>query len=169
MKAHLLVFLFAAACTPDPVDSDTDTDSPADTDATPVACADATTTGSLALSLAMEEDYIPSMDEDPIGTFRASVFRGEDVSGIGPVDGAVALADIEVADVDLTDGGGPVDLAHTVADLPACRVAILGCLDSDGNDCDQHDAITLPNDNMFVVIEGTATPVQVFLGLLNPS
>ena len=75
----------------------------------------------------------------------------------------------EVAGVDLTDGGGPVDLATTVADLPACRVVILGCLDSDDNDCELHDAITLPNDNGFLVLGGASTPVQVFLGLLNPS
>ena len=166
MKTLPFFVLFVTACSGGAVDSDTS--APVDTDTGPVTCADATTTGSLALSLAMEEDYIPSMDEPPIGTFRASVFRGEDVTAIGPVEGAVALDDIEVANVDLTTGGGPVDLA-TALELPVCRVVILGCLDSDANDCDQKDAITLPNDNGFQVVVGVSTPVQVFLGLLNPS
>ena len=165
MKTLSFFVLLVAGCT----GGAPETDSPADTDTAPVACADATETGSLTLSLAMEADYIPSMDEAPVGTFRASVFRGEDVTAIGPNDGAVSLHEIEVAGVDLTDGGGPVDLATTVADLPACRVVILGCLDSDDNDCELHDAITLPNDNGFQVVGGASTPVQVFLGLLNPS
>lgn len=167
MKTLPWFVLFVAGCSGGAAETETDT--AVDTDTGPTSCADATATGALALSLAMEADYIPSMDEPPVGTFRASVFRGEDVSAIGPNDGAVSLHEIEVAGVDLTVDGGPVDLATTVADLPACRVVILGCLDSDANDCDQHDAITLPNANGFVVVADATTPVQVFLGLLNPS
>lgn len=167
MKTLPFFVLFLCACTGGA--AETETGSGVDTDTVPTTCADATVTGSLALSLAMEADYIPSMDEPPVGTFRAAVFRGEDVTAIGPNEDAVSLHEIEVANVDLTGDGGPVDLATTVADLPACRVVILGCLDSDLNDCELHDAITLPNDNGFVVIGGATTPAQVFLGLLNPS
>lgn len=126
-------------------------------------------TGTLALSFQMEPDFIPEMEEPPTGTFKGSVFSCEDASAIGPVDGAVSLLDIDVP-VDLVPTNGEVTgVLHVTAALPAERVWVLGCLDSDGNDCDKKDPITRPSENTITVIPDAETPLTVYFGMLNPS
>lgn len=160
-------FLLALACTADDAASDDSTtkdgmdsagDSPADT-----------TPGTLSLSFRMDADYIPSMEEPPVGTFRGSIYAEADASSVGPVDGASPLLDFSVAGVDLSSDGGPTAALYTSDPLAPQIVWILGCLDSDDNDCDKSDPITVPNENKVIVAAGTDTPFTVFMGLLNPS
>lgn len=124
--------------------------------------------GTLTLSFQMDDDYIPSMSESPVGTFRGSIYAEADASAIGPNEGAVALQDLEVADVDLTDGGGPTAAMVTTEALDAQIVWILGCLDTDGNDCDTNDPITVPNDDKVEIVADADTPFTVYFGMLNP-
>lgn len=169
MRTSLLLVALVG-CTGAP-DSDSDVDSDVDTDTTPLTCAETSATGTIALSIAFETDLAGAMDEGevPVGIFYGQVFRGEDVSGAGPVDAAVVLAEIETGEVDVTDGG-PTDAELAIDDVTACTVVILGCLDTDANGCERHDPVTLPNNNRFPIAGGaTPTPVTVFLGLLNPS
>lgn len=126
-------------------------------------------TGTVALSFQMEWDYIGSMDEPPVGDFKGSVFACKDASAVGPVDGATSLLDITVA-LDLsTSNGDATGVLYTSDPLPAQSVWILGCLDSDANDCDKHDLITRPSENKVVVAPDAETPFTIFFGMLNPS
>jgi hypothetical protein len=129
--------------------------------------------GALAISFAMEPDWIPSMDEEPVGVFHGAVFLADDVGPLGPKDGAPSLEGIDV-DVDLRPDGGPTGVLHVTAELEPGDVAVLGFLDSDGNADpadlapDEGDPVTLPGDNTFAVAADAETPVEVFFGLLNP-
>lgn len=152
-------FLMLAACSGG---GDSTADSADKTGTTP------TGPTTLSLSFKMEDDLIPSMSEPAIGTFRGSIYDDADANSIGPVDGAVSLHDFVVENVDLSDGGGPTGVLYTT-EIAAARVWILGCLDSDLNECDQADPITLPNDNHPPLTAGVDNPVEVYLGLLNPS
>jgi hypothetical protein len=163
----MLLLLAMAGCT----NPAADTDGTDDTDVAyvePATCAEATRTGKLAFSVKMLADLIPSMDEPPVGPFLGSVFRTEDADGGGPHDGAEALLDFTIDGLDLSADGGPTAVLFTTGDLPACRVFVLGCLDSDANDCDYHDAITLPNDNVGHVAPDATTDLQITMNLLNP-
>ncbi len=157
----LALLLIAAACTA----SNTE-----DTAAGDTAPPDTTPTGpaTLSLSFQMDEDYIPSMDEPPVGNFLGSVFAEADASAIGPIDGAVALFDILVEDIDLTVEGGPTEVRYTSDPMDAQIVWVLGCLDSDANDCDYGDPITIPNTNKVQVVAGVDTAFNVYFGMLDP-
>lgn len=125
--------------------------------------------GTLLLTFAMDSDYIDSMDEPPLGTFYGSIFYGDEVDSLGPIDGAEALEDVTVEDIDLSDGG-PTGVLYTTGELPLTEVVILGFLDSDANTDggpDGGDPVTLPSDNDFDVAPGETT-VEVYFGLLNP-
>lgn len=129
--------------------------------------------GQLALTFAMEVDYIPVMDEPPVGMFYGAIYRSGDVGSTGPKPGSESLEDIEVF-VDLTANGGPTEVLYTTGPLNVSNVAILGFLDSDANDAndydpDKKDPVTLPWDNGdFEVSANTTSTVQVFFGMLNP-
>jgi hypothetical protein len=69
--------------------------------------------------------------------------------------------------LDLSDGGGPSDVAWTSEALDPQTLWILGCLDSDDNECDCGDPITVPNDNKVIVSSGTNS-ITVRMELLNP-
>lgn len=131
------------------------------------------TTGDLAIAFEMDGDYINKMDEEPIGAFRGSIYRADDVEGTGPVEGAEALADIDV-EVDLTPDGAETGVLTTVSDLPPEWVTILGFLDTDDNadpkapDPDSKDPVTLPGENEFEVVAGTETTAVVYFGFLYP-
>lgn len=125
--------------------------------------------GTLALSFRMDPDLLPSMAEAPAGPFRGSVFREDDATSIGPVDGARALVEFEAAALDLSADGGPSAVAWTSEPIEPQIVWVLGCLDVDANDCDEGDPITIPNENKLRIDAGVETPFEVFLGMLNPS
>lgn len=160
---HLL-----ACASPEPAETDTDADT--DSDSVAATCAEATAEGTLALSFRMDAAYLGTFDdgEDAIGPFYGSIYRGEDVTGIGPDEGAEPLADIEVVELDLREDGGPSPVLWVSGPLPACTVSVLGCLDSDANGCDAGDMVTMPNDNFAGVSPDAETAFEVFLGIRNP-
>ncbi len=129
--------------------------------------------GTLLLTFAMDPDYMAIMDEEAVGSFWGSFWRDEDVSGVGPAEGAEDLGGIYVETVDLRPDGGPTEVLFTSEALSGA-VVVLGFVDSDGNadpenpDPDDKDPVTLPGDNEFEVIPGEETVIQVFFGLLNP-
>ena len=52
--------------------------------------------GVVALTFAMDADYIDAMDEAPVGRFWGTIWNGDDVTNIGPNDGAVGIGDIYI-------------------------------------------------------------------------
>jgi hypothetical protein len=132
----------------------------------------AATTGTLAISFRIDEDWAAAMDEPPLGAFRATIFLTDEVTGIGPDDGAQELEYIVVTEVDLTGGDLSSPVLYTTGELEADWVTVLGFLDSDANSVEPHgpdegDPVTLPNDNAFEVIGGQETTVEVLFDFLN--
>ncbi len=155
------MLLALLACVGEPLDSSLDSEAPP----TPI--------GRLELSFAIDADWHASMDEPALGAFTGSFWNKDDVTGLGPNEGAEDLGGIFVDGVDLREGD-PTDYLFTSDLLEADSVVVLGFLDTDGNrdpdypDPDDDDPVTLPVDNAFDVVDGETTQVTVFFGLLNP-
>ena len=139
--------------------------------------APAPTEGTLALRFAIDADYaaqLADIGEAPRGTFYGSFWRGDEVTGTGPVDGATDLGAIEVAGIDLSPDGAASEVLFTSGALPVGEVVVLGFLDTDANSTaadrgpDAKDPVTLPSDNDFDVVGDETTEARVFFGLLNP-
>ena len=130
--------------------------------------------GTLAVSFAIDLDYRDVMDEPAVGPFWGTIYLADDVSGVGPVDGAQEFGSVYVESVDLSGDAGASATLFTSDPIDATEVVILGFLDSDGNadtaapDPDDRDPVTLPADNKFTVVPDATTDVQVWLGFLNP-
>ena len=145
----------------DPIDSSPDSEAPA------------TPEGYLALRFDIDSVWHEAMDEPAIGAFTGSFWLKDEVTGAGPIEGAVDLGGIFVDEVDL-EAGTPTEVLFTSELLVADKVVVLGFLDSDGNrdledpDPDDDDPVTLPADNAFEIVDGETTEVTVFFGLLNP-
>ena len=158
----LLLALLLAGCPP--TDDD---DSAVDDD-------DASEEGTLAVSFRIDADWADAMDEPAIGSFYGSIYRSEEVTALGPDDGAEALGDVYVETVDMTGETLTTEVLFTTAPLPSGWVVILGFVDSDGNSVeddrspDDGDPVTLPNDNQFEVLGGGETPAEVLFDFLNP-
>lgn len=149
-----LALLALAACATDPGDS-------ADSaEAEP-------TTATLELSFVMDPDLIPEMAEAPAGTFQGSIYAEDDATGFGPDEGAVSLLDFESSALDLSADGGPSAVAFSGGELDPQIIWILGCLDSDADDCECGDPITHPNDNKVEIVVGP-NPLSVKMELLHP-
>lgn len=125
------------------------------------------TLATLQLSFQMDDDLIEGMDEPPIGLFHGSIYREDDATAIGMNEGAESLVDFESTSLDLSGGGGPSEVAWTSEPLEPQTLWILGCLDSDANDCECGDPITVPNDNKVAVVQGD-NPITVRMELLHP-
>ncbi len=103
---------------------------------------------------------------DPLqGFVHGQLFLAEDITLTGPVDGAVAVADVNVDGVDLvTDTVASVD--WTSDPLPANNYSFLGFIDLDdnfeasGQRPDPGDPTTIPNKN-FEIAVGEATEYTV--------
>lgn len=157
------------ACSGKTTDDTADSKAPADDSASEGV-------GRLSLRFAIEPDYLPILEshgELPSGAFYGSFWRGDQVTGAGPDEGAEDLGGIELELVDLSPEGGPTAVLMTSEDLPATEIVVLGFLDTDNNgaethDPDEGDPVTLPADNDFDVVAGANTEVTVFFGLLNP-
>ena len=124
--------------------------------------------GVLVLSFRMDVDNIDNMEEPPLGTFKGSIYAEDQSTAIGPIDGAVSLIDFEVLNIDLSTTGGPTAALWSSDPLPSQKLWVLGCLDSDANDCDKKDPITVPNENKLLLAAGGETPFTVYLGMLSP-
>lgn len=153
----LLSILFA--CTAAGTDS-----APADTaDSNPAAEGPAT----LYLSFQVDDDLIDNMSEPPAGTFQGSIYREDDATAVGMNEGAASLVDFESDPIDLSGNGGPSAIAWTSEPIDPQTLWILGCLDSDDNDCECGDPITVPNDNKVAVTPGDNALI-VKMELLHP-
>jgi hypothetical protein len=122
---------------------------------------------SFALAIDLDGDLVPTMSEPAVGVFRGSVFAEDQATSFGPVDGAVSLQDFTTEPLDFGAAGGRLDTATTLGALDPQVVWILGCLDSDDNDCDAADPITVPNENKLQVDAATTT-LTLTLSLLSP-
>jgi hypothetical protein len=149
-----------------------DTDAPVDTDTE----ATLPTTGTLDLTLRIDDDFGQAVLDDGeslVGRFWGDLYLSEEVSGIGPAEGAVALASFDLDGVDLSSFEATAVLA-TVTDLPAGYVTALGFFDSDGNadpsapGPDSGDPVTLPNENEIEVLAGETTVGEIYFGFRNP-
>ena len=169
MRPLALILLgLAAACTASaPADDDTDT-TDADT-----SCGDVSAgTGCLALRFQIDDALEAQLEEDPIGPFNGSLYKAEEATALGPVDGAEAIASIEVDSVDLTPLGDKTEILWTSDPLPAGFVRVLGFVDSDGSDPsgpDYKDPVTFPPLNEFEIVAGQLSEGTVFFSLLNPT
>ena len=130
--------------------------------------------GAIALTFAMDTDYMALMEEEASGSFYGAFWRGEEVSSIGPEEGAVSLGSIRVDGITLPADGSATAVLYTHEGLPAEEVVVLGFLDSDGNadldspSPDSKDPVTLPGDNDFDIAGGETPEARVFFGFLNP-
>ena len=123
--------------------------------------------GTLGLRFAIDDDVAESMDTPPAGAFLGVVYDSEDVTGIGPNDGAIPLAEFTVT-LDLAVDGTPSDVVYTTPVLQSAEVTVLGTLDVDASgDATGGDPITLPHQTKFDVLEGTSE-VTVELNMLYP-
>ncbi len=89
-----------------------------------------------------------SLDGPLRGNIWISVFHAADVTIVGPNEGAVAVADLQFQNVDLTDRANLMEYV-TDLDLSAGQYQILGFIDIDGNagtegEPDVNDPVTLP-------------------------
>ena len=105
------------------------------------------------------------------GNVWGSVFRAQDVTGLGPKEGAQAVASFAFEDVDLRD---PENLqSYTIeTKLPVGEYQLLGFIDIDAN-ADPEDADPDPGDPVTLPIGGyeidcAVQPIVVEFGILRP-
>lgn len=112
-----------------------------------------------------------ALDGELKGNVWGSVFRAEDVSGLGPREGAQAVASFAFEDVDLTDPDA-LQTYRIDAQLTAETYQILGFIDIDGNadpdapDPDVGDPVTVPIGAY--PLECATQPVKVEFAILRP-
>jgi len=159
---RLLPLVLFTACTPQtpkPELVDTGEESPA---------------GQIAVRFSIDPDLVDVMDESARGVFYGQVFDAEQVTALGPDDGAEVLDSIE-HQIDLGSGSVATEIMYTSVPLTVPEVAVLGFLDSDTNapstdmGPDGGDPVTLPSENRFDVQFGSTTAVTVEFGMLYPS
>lgn len=109
---------------------------------------------------------------DPLrGRVVGTIFRAEDVTIVGPRDGAVALGYFDFPDVDLTDPARNPEIELPI-DVPPGKYQILGFMDIDGNavpdnaDPDIGDPVMLPIGSY--ELECARQPVVAEFALLLP-
>lgn len=165
-RLWIMPLLFAVACSP--ATSDTgDTD--ADTDVA------GSGTGRLLLRFTIDPDLAVTMDEPPAGHVWGDLFHAEDITNVGPNDGAVAVASFE-AEADLTPVGTTqttTAVLVTSEPLPIGYYRAAGFLDSDANGAEVHDPeagdpVTFPANNEFEVLEDQDVEATVEFNLLFP-
>ncbi|MEQ1507144.1 MAG: hypothetical protein ABMB14_33255 [Myxococcota bacterium] len=184
MRFGWIGWLAAVGCSGDvvndePIDSGTPSTS---NDCRSVACGSTSTTTAenaftVNVHFAIDPDYAALMDaaERPAtGPVWADVFRGADVSAIGPDADAVAIGAIHLDEVALAEDGSETASLVTLDLVGPHEIAVLGFLDSDHNadpaaaEPDDADPVTLPFDNAFTVEWNTTNDITVYFGLLNP-
>jgi hypothetical protein len=162
MTRRLIPIALLAACsTPktEPLDEDTGT---------------LPETGQIAIRYTIDPDIVDVMGEPARGVFYGQIFDADEVTALGPEEGAEPLDAIEHA-LDLGDGSVPTEILHTSVPIGLDEVVVLGFLDSDGNGSDMDyepdggDPVTLPGANEFDVEMGSTVSVTVDFGMLYPS
>lgn len=119
--------------------------------------------GHFTLQFSVTNDVRNSINlHNPLrGPVHGGIFHTEDVNTGGPVAGAQSVANVEVADVDLTDPDAGLSAASwTSPDLAPGDYTFLGYLDVNGDagagDPSSGDPVTLPNTNKVTVSDGGA-------------
>jgi hypothetical protein len=117
--------------------------------------------GRIALRFAINDDLAASMDVAPAGMFLGEIYDAEDVSAIGPADGATPLAALNISMV-LSVDGTPSAILHTSEVLASEEVTVLGTLDVDeSGGASGGDPVTLPSVNTFNVFRDLTEEVVV--------
>jgi hypothetical protein len=117
--------------------------------------------GRIAIRFSIDDDLAASMDVSPTGTFLGEIYDAEDVSAIGPADGAIALEPLVVS-MDLDVNGNPSAVLYTSGVLTPDEVTVLGTLDVDeSGGASGGDPVTIPSVNTFSVYTDTTEEVVV--------
>ncbi|MBI4819244.1 MAG: hypothetical protein HY791_23435 [Deltaproteobacteria bacterium] len=104
------------------------------------------------------------------GTIHGAVYRADQVTVTGPVDGAESVDSVLATNVDLTIKDAVTEVLHTTVEVPPAKYMFLGFFDVDGNgevseEPDSGDPVTLPI-NDFEVKAGITTPVVAAFDLI---
>jgi hypothetical protein len=108
---------------------------------------------------------------DPLsGATYGALYRSEEVTLTGPIDGAEQLASVELTGVDLTTADESTG-SWTSPPLPVGTITFLGFFDVDGNgsetrDPEPGDPVTLPVTNKIEIKDGQETPFTVKFDLV---
>ncbi|MDP7039324.1 MAG: hypothetical protein QGI45_09205 [Myxococcota bacterium] len=130
-------------------------------------------TGDIRLNFSVSSSVrsSPYLDDALLGTVYGGIFHVQDVSVLGPVEGAVSLASVELEGVDLRDVEASSSFWSGTLD-PGSYV-FLGFFDVDGNgeessetNPDNGDPVTLANTNAFEIDKGGSSELQVEFNLL---
>ena len=130
-------------------------------------------TGDIRLNFSVSTSVRSSshLQDELYGTVYGGVFSVQDVSVLGPVEGAESLASIELADVDLRNVESSIEFWSTA--LAPGNYVFLGFFDVDGNgdletetNPDNGDPVTLANSNAFEIDLGGAEELTVEFNLL---
>jgi hypothetical protein len=113
----------------------------------------------------------PTRTDELRGTVYGSCFVSKDVSLMGPRDGAVEGASVELADVDLTTAEVSANFFTTGLTVPPEEYVFLGMFDVDGNGAESKrpdigDPATLPTTNKFKVVSGQETEATIVFDLV---
>jgi hypothetical protein len=98
---------------------------------------------------------------DPLsGHIRGALFKQEDVTAAGPIEGAQEIASVDVPSVDLTSADVSAESWQSEGIEPGAYV-FLGFFDLDANgqagEPDAGDPVTLPSANKFDIVAGEET------------
>jgi len=117
--------------------------------------------GSIAIRFAIDGDLAESMDVSPTGMFLGEIYDAEDVSAIGPADGAIPLEALSIS-MNLEVDGSPSGILYTSGVLDPEQVTVLGTLDVDeSGGASGGDPVTLPGVNTFTVYSDLTEEVVV--------
>lgn len=102
---------------------------------------------------------------DPLsGHIRGALFKQEDVTAAGPIEGALEIASVDVPTVDLTSADVSAESWQSEGIDPGAYV-FLGFFDLDANGSDGEpdagDPVTLPSANKFEITAGEETAAVI--------
>ena len=125
---------------------------------------------SMAFSVSNGVKQSPNLMDPLKGTIYGSLYKQEDVTVTGPIDGAMEVASVQVADVDLTSADVSA-ATWSGKDIPEGSYTFLGFYDLDGNggmtfEPDAGDPVTLPSANKFDVTSGQETTLTATFDIL---
>jgi hypothetical protein len=123
------------------------------------------------LQFALSDDVRRDLTDPMRGAIYGSVFLSEDVSLTGPRNGAMSVADVDVAGADVRNTATSTAGWRSPALTPGTQYTFLGFWDTDANgatvkDPDPGDPVTLPTTNLFTVSADQETQVRVLFELI---
>ncbi len=124
--------------------------------------------GQIALRFAIDDDLAASMDVPPEGIFLGEIYDAEDVSAVGPADGAIPLEALHIP-LNLNVDGSASEVQHTSGILAPSEVTVLGTPDVDGSGgASGGDPVTIPSGNTFDILDGLTGEVTVQFTMAYP-